>query len=91
MIPKSLDDIIQEDIERLVQNQRPEAQNLEYKVEPPPDRESLLATICAFANTAGGDLLIGVKEKDGLPIGIPGLPVATIDTATQAIENRIFS
>lgn len=89
MIPKSLDDIIAEDIERLRREQTPETQTLEYKVALPPQRDKLLATICAFANTAGGDLLIGVKEKNGLPVDVPGLAITTIDATKQKIENWI--
>src|SRR6266700_4111897 len=34
------------------------------------DRSEFLADISSFANTLGGDLLIGLTEKNGQPIGL---------------------
>ena len=33
----------------------------------------MLKEVCAFANTFGGDLLIGVKEVDSVPVDVPGV------------------
>lgn len=36
-------------------------------------RESLLKEVCAFANTIGGDLVIGIEEEDGIPTVVLGV------------------
>ena len=47
------------------------------------DAESSLKTICAFANDidnwGGGYLVIGVKEVNGRPISLNGVPLDKID------------
>lgn len=35
-----------------------------------PDRERVLSTIVAFANTAGGELVIGIDDEDGTILGV---------------------
>ena len=46
-----------------------ESASLEFK-ESCPDKNEIIALICAFANTSGGDLIIGVKDKNRRVIGI---------------------
>ena len=47
------------------------------------DAEASLKTICAFANDidnwGGGYLVIGVRDKQGQPDSLPGVPAEKID------------
>src|SRR5215469_1721110 len=43
------------------------------------EKIKFLAAISSLANTAGGDLLIGVQAKNGLPAAISGITVPNID------------
>lgn len=78
MIPKSIDDINISDIQVLIENEVSERRTLDYKQQLPKDdkdgTKTFLADICAFANTIGGDLIYGIKEKrdeQGKTTGIP--------------------
>lgn len=52
----------------------PEGLRVEYKKDFPKNLK-LVETICAFANTQGGILLVGVKadKKKNIPKDIPGV------------------
>lgn len=60
-------------LERLVANGVMEDLQLEYKEKIPEKRDSFLSSITAFANTAGGDLICGIrtKQEDGQSTGEP--------------------
>lgn len=45
---------------------QPEGETLEYKAVLPPAR-AIAQIICAFANTEGGYLILGVNESSGIP------------------------
>jgi len=47
----------------------PEGKTLEYK-ENSEAHQSILRTIIAFVNTAGGQLIIGVRDKDSSVVGV---------------------
>ncbi|AFU69555.1 ATP binding protein with AAA and HATPase domains [Psychroflexus torquis ATCC 700755] len=65
----------------LTKIQQPEGRRLEFK-EVPPTNAELARTIVSFANDAGGELFVGIKNN---PREITGLPQHQLDT----IENRI--
>jgi hypothetical protein len=77
MIAKAWSKITEEDIRRLVEDEVPESESLDYKQELPnesPKSElDFLCDIAAFANASGGDLIYGVTEKreEGRPTAIP--------------------
>ena len=56
------------------------------------DAESSLKTICAFANDidnwGGGYLVIGVKEKDGRPSVLQGIPQEKVDFYLKDMLNK---
>lgn len=56
------------------------------------DAEASLKTICAFANDidnwGGGYLVIGVKDKQGKPDGLAGVPVEKIDGYLKDLLNK---
>jgi predicted HTH transcriptional regulator len=61
-------DIAQETLQRIGQ---PESEQLEYKAVLPP-AATIAQLVCAFANTKGGAIVLGVVE-DGKAIVINGL------------------
>lgn len=72
MIAKTLEEITLQDIEDLRSNEVSEGLTLDYKLTLPgtgaDDRKEFLRDITAFANSAGGDLVYGVRERgDGIP------------------------
>jgi hypothetical protein len=92
MLPKSLDHIQLADLRGLIGNVR-ESKTLEFKQAMPAknDREvvQFLASVSAFANTAGGDLLIGVAAEDGIATALPGIPFADFDRETLRYEQLL--
>ena len=56
------------------------------------DAEASLKTICAFANDidnwGGGYLVIGVKDDQGKPDSLPGVPVEKIDGYLKDLLNK---
>ena len=56
------------------------------------DAEASLKTICAFANDfdnwGGGYLVIGVKDEQGKPDSLPGVPVEKIDGYLKDLLNK---
>jgi hypothetical protein len=71
------------DLNGLIGNVR-ESKTIEYKrVMPAITREEklkLLAGVSSFANTTGGDLLIGVEAEEGLATGVTGIVAADPDS-----------
>jgi Putative DNA-binding domain len=69
-----LDRINEADVQRLISMGVSESIYLDYKQETygdaDADRSEFLADISSFANTLGGDLIIGVAEKNGVPIAL---------------------
>jgi hypothetical protein len=85
MIPKPLDEVQKSDIDALVAGRAAERRTLEYKELLPgtsdEEKREFLYDASSFANAAGGDLIIGVRDQrdsNGKPTGIPesanGLP-----------------
>ena len=73
---KALEDIAEADIHSLIDNQVREDRYIEFKEALPDNKSSakrkFLATVSSFANTDGGDIVYGVKEKrdeEGNPTG----------------------
>jgi hypothetical protein len=74
-------DIDAADIRRLVDEAQPESRTLEYKeaAYSRDKRDDFLADVSAFANSAGGFLIIGVKCEQGVPVDAPGIPAEAVD------------
>lgn len=88
-----LKSIEQSTLQELIDNQVPEDKTIDYKerlsVETRSEKEKLLKHITAFANTVGGDLVCGMKEKDGVPTELCGVKVEDFDTLKQTVVNLI--
>jgi len=81
------------DLMELKENGVRESRTLDYKSELPLDgreaRKEFLADVTAFANTAGGDLVVGVTEKQGEPEAFPGIEIADWDEFQLRLTNLI--
>ena len=93
MIDMQLEQINYADIERLVQDEWPEGKTVDYKREvygaKDEDKKELLKDVSSFANTLGGDILIGVDEDKGVPTGIPGVALADPEKERLRLEGII--
>lgn len=92
---KTIDLITKEDLQMLVNDDVREGRTIDYK-EPLPgstdsDKKEFLADVSSFANAAGGDLLIGVKEADGVALDISGLEGIDVDAQISRLENIILN
>ena len=75
-------------LKNILDNSIVEQARVEYKSDWNP--QSILHTICAFANDidnfSGGYIIIGIEEKDGIPIlPIKGLELNKIDLIQKEI------
>jgi hypothetical protein len=81
MLDKPLDEVTEDDLQDLVDNSIQESKQLEYKefLDSSNDddhKTSLLAEVTSFANSRGGDLIIGIAEDDGVPESVGGIPLS---------------
>jgi len=93
MINKKLEDITIEDLRQLVENNVIEKKTLEYKSQLPENTDSakkeFLADVSSFANTLGGDLIIGIKEKGGVLNKSVGFEIDNLDAEIARLENMM--
>jgi hypothetical protein len=85
----NLSAVDEEQLRRLIQAKVAEARNIEYKRDiysgTDADHADWLADISSFANTIGGDLLIGVAAKKGIPFELCPIQV-NIDDEILKLE-----
>src|SRR5712691_99521 len=66
-----LDRVTENDLQRLIDAGAPESLYIDYKQQAYGDKENehveYLADVSSFANTAGGDVVIGMAEVSGIP------------------------
>lgn len=74
------------DIQRKIK--QPESRKLEFKEKLPPGR-SVLKTIAAFANGAGGELIIGVSDEERQIVGVDD-PLLLEEQLANAIHDAIY-
>jgi hypothetical protein len=79
------------DLDLLLTNQLPEGLELDYKESPAADIaaiDGLASDVCSFANSSGGQILIGIKEQrdGGSKTGTPEGPDAGVDVKTMTVE-----
>lgn len=95
MINKPLQEVIESDLQDLKTQSIEEGKLLDYKKEmygvTGDEKKELLADISSFANTEGGDLLIGIEETAGVPTAIDGVEPSDVDAETLRLENIIRS
>lgn len=95
MIPVSFDKLQESDLQDLITNQVREGKTIEYKSKLPgnsdSDKKEYLADVSSLANTAGGDLIFGVEETDGVPSSVTGLTLSDTDKELQRLDNMLQS
>ena len=84
-----LDAITEADLHALISTGVPESPIIDYKrnLNGSSDNEKreFLADVSSFANTLGGDIVIGIDESGGLPTAIA--PAADIDAEIRRLES----
>ena len=91
MIPGTIDDIDINTLQGLIENEVREDKTLEYKRQMPARTDRFLATVSSLANTAGGDLLLGVEAKDGKPVALPGIVIDNLDGEKLRLEQVLLN
>lgn len=94
MIAKALEDITLQDLDDLRNNEVSEGLILDYKLTLPginaDDKKEFLRDVTAFANSAGGDLVFGIRERgDGVPESVEGVELTNLDETVLRLENMI--
>ena len=86
MIPGPIEKIDAAALNALIDAKVPEGKTIEYKSEIPAN--GLEKTAIAFANTAGGDMVLGVDEDGGFPIRLPGINVDNLDETIRTLDHK---
>lgn len=100
MLPARIDNILPNHIQSLVLNKVHERKRLEYKERLPEGsdkaKKEFLADVCSFANSAGGDIIYGIRDArdagnqpTGIPESISGLPDQNLGAACQRLESLL--
>jgi predicted HTH transcriptional regulator len=93
MIARRLNEITELDIVALINNGVAEGRTIEYKRELPgngdAEKKEFLADVSSFANTAGGDLVFGMDENQGLPTRVVGLQAGDLDLEIRRLESML--
>jgi len=91
LISKSLKEITAADINALVRDQIDESDTLEFKRllddGSPSASVDAMREVSAFANTSGGDFVIGVDASDGIAVGVPGILINDADELIRRVED----
>lgn len=89
----NFDDISERDLLDLIEAGVPEGVAIDYKREPygnsDAQKREALKDITSFANSAGGHLVIGMAEREGLPNGLTGLPGVDLDKLKTRLESLV--
>ena len=89
----NFDDISESDLNDLIQAGVPEGLVIEYKRDPygnsDAHKKEALKDITSFANSAGGHLIIGVKEAKGIPTELTGLQGVDPDALINRLESLV--
>ena len=88
----TIDQIDQIQLQRLIDGKAAETRDIEYKRDTygsaDKDHGEFLADISSFANTNGGDIVIGMDEKAGVPTGFSPLHVDA-DLGARALASGV--
>src|SRR5262249_37659471 len=93
MLDKPLEQITLADLRELIQEKWPEGKAIDYKRDmygkTDADKKELLKDVSSFANTDGGNLIIGMDEAGGIPTAIPGVAITDVDAEKLRLEETI--
>lgn len=83
----------EDDLLGLISNKVPEGKTIEYKLMLPgnsdDDKREFLADVSSFANTAGGHLIFGMDENQGVASNLIGISELDSDKEKLRLENII--
>jgi predicted HTH transcriptional regulator len=65
-----------------------ESKTVEFKLELPEQSEKYIKTLVAYANTAGGKLIIGIRDEDRAIVGVSN-PAIVIDAIANAMTDMV--
>jgi hypothetical protein len=98
MIPVPFDQIDRDALQRLIDQQRGEDHTIEYKERLPGNADSekvpwLLKPVCSFANSEGGDLVLGMRTEQGRPVELLGVDLGAddVDAAFLRLDQALRS
>ena len=78
-------------LQRLIDGKASETRDIEYKRDTygstDKDHGEFLADISSFANASGGDIIIGMDAKSGVPIAFRALNTSEVDSETLRLES----
>ncbi|RYG20310.1 MAG: ATP-binding protein [Caulobacteraceae bacterium] len=94
MWTRPLDQITAADLHDLVLRRQAEGRRLDFKARFPESGEravrEFLADVSSFANTDGGDIVIGVADDgNGVAASVPGIDPHTLDEDLLRIEGQL--
>jgi hypothetical protein len=91
MIGKDLKEIGESEISALISNAVAEGRTIEYKRDLPgnsdAEKKEFLADASSFANAAGGDLIFGLEENQGVPTQFRGVQAADLDLEVRRMDS----
>lgn len=89
---KQLRAIEESDLQALIGREQ-ERITIDYKQalpdQAPSSTKKLLANVSSFANAAGGDLIFGMKEENGIPTELCGIQDINPDAEVQRLETTV--
>ncbi len=92
MIPVEFGVIDESHIQDLVASRREEGRYIDFKRDWGDDPwDGLAKDVCAFANTDGGDIIIGVAEVDRVASKVLGVECGSVDRQIRNAEDGIRS
>lgn len=84
-------DIKESDLQQMIENKIPEGTTIEYKealnVQTTGAKKEFLADISSFANTQGGCIIYGMKEKDGIASELCGIALENTDAELRKLDS----
>jgi hypothetical protein len=90
---KPISSITETDLTELIVNQVAEGKTIDYKLTLPgnsdDDKKEFLADVSSFANTAGGHLIFGMEETQGIASNLPGISGLDPDKEKLRLEEII--
>src|SRR5262249_10770134 len=93
LFSQPLESITEADLASLRENEVTEGRMIEFKAELPggTDTEKLefLADASSFPNAAGGDLIFGIRDEDGVAGGLQPIAANEVDAAILRLENLL--
>lgn len=90
---KNISEINEKDLLGLIESSKREGKDIDYKLKlisnSDGDKKEFLYDVSSFANASGGHLVVGMAERDGIPVELLGLKLEDIDAEILRLDNII--